>query len=398
MSVSEQPLTSSPTAILNSGVLPPIVRRKRANGFKGIIVLISGIVLMLPVIAWIDRTKDIKTGCILLLSALVLTITVHEVGHLVAGWMVGFRFAHIGIWPFSLNLEQGEFKPRVRREMLALGSTGMSTKSMRRLHRRLLIFIVGGPAANLLFVLVAVLLVKHVFTGLGETELETLVAQLTFFSLLVAITSLIPTGSLIPSDGTRIVMLLRSPDRSRRWISIYALGNLYCSGVRPRDWKRTWLRSASSVHDNSVDTLTGEWLAYAAANDRMDVMTAAAHLEKCLELAGVLPQSARDALAMEAAFFTAWFRDDTALASLWLTQLKKPRRSQRVVRLRLDVALHCVRRDYDAAECSWREGFELLESATSGGARQMLKEASLDWREEILKRKTQQVTVSDSAV
>jgi len=128
-----------------------------------------------------------------------------------------------------------------------------------------------------------------------------------------------------------------------------------------------------------------------------DASVAAGYLEKCLELSYMLPLSARDVVAQEAAFFVAWFRDDADLADQWLTQLEKPGRLQRSVQTRLDVALHCAHRDYDAAERSWREGLSLMESSTSGSAGQWLKEASLEWRDEILERKAQWAAVSSSA-
>lgn len=69
---------------------------------------------------------------------------------------------------------------------------------------------------------------------------------------------------------------------------------------------------------------------------------------------------------------------------------------QRSVQLRLNVALRCAHRDYDAADISWREGFTLIESSASGNARQRLKAASLEWREEILERKAHRVAILSS--
>jgi hypothetical protein len=122
MAEAEEILTNLPTPILDSGVLPPLVHRKRSRSrISAILTLIAGIVLMLPVIAWTDKSRNPKIGFILLISALALTTTIHELGHLLAGWMVGFRFSLIHIGPFSSTLEHGKLKARVRREMLALG-------------------------------------------------------------------------------------------------------------------------------------------------------------------------------------------------------------------------------------------------------------------------------------
>jgi hypothetical protein len=399
MPESEETPTSSLTPILDSGVLPPVVRRKRARaGIRAIPGFIVGFVLMLAVSARADKSRDPIVGLILLVSAILLTITIHELGHLLAGWMVGFRFSLVHVGPFSLIVEHGKLKARIRREMLASGSAGMHVKTVRRLRRRLLIYVAGGPAANILSIPATVVLVNQVLPGLGETRLGTLAAQFTVFSLLAAMVSLMPIRSVLLSDGARIEMLLRSRDRTRRWLSVAALGNLHDNGIRARDWKRTWVQSAASVHDATLDAFTGDWLAYVSENDRKDAPVAATHLEKCLELIHKLPLSTRDLVAQEAAFFTGWFRDDATLADKWLAQLKKPGRTQRLVRFRLDVALGCAHRDYDAVDLAWREGLTFIENSTSGCARELLKESWLEWRAEIQDRKAQRSIVLSDVV
>jgi hypothetical protein len=140
MPESEETPTSSLTPILDSGVLPPVVRRKMARaGIRAIPGFIVGFVLMLAVSARADKSRDPIIGLILLVSALLLTITIHELGHLLAGWMVAFRFSLVDVGPFSLIVEHGKLKARIRREMLASGSAGMHVKTVRRLRRRLLI-------------------------------------------------------------------------------------------------------------------------------------------------------------------------------------------------------------------------------------------------------------------
>jgi hypothetical protein len=84
------------------------------------------------------------------LLSFVLTVIVHEVGHLLGGWIVGFRFSFISIGPFSLKLEYGKIKLRVVRAMPAAGYAGMHVDRVRRLRRRLLFFTIAGPLTNLL--------------------------------------------------------------------------------------------------------------------------------------------------------------------------------------------------------------------------------------------------------
>jgi hypothetical protein len=212
-----------------------------------------------------------------------------------------------------------------------------------------------------------------------------------------AMLSLVPMQSGLLSDGARIEMLIRSLDRSRRWLSILAIGLASNSGIRAKDWRRTTVQRATSVHDNSMDTFTGNWLAYLSENDRKDAGPAADHLERCLEFAPRLPIPLRDLVAQEAAVFSAWFRNDVSLADRWLRQVKKPLLMQRLVRLRLDVALRCVHQDYTAAALIWEEGLTFIEHATSGNSRQRLKESWLEWWEEIRERQTPTPNVLSSA-
>jgi hypothetical protein len=86
-------------------------------------------------------------------------------------------------------------------------------------------------------------------------------------------------------------------------------------------------------------------------------------------------------------------RDDASLGDQWLTQVKKPRLMQRLVQIRLDVALRCAHRDYDAADLAWRDGITFIERSSSGTARERLKESWLEWQAEIQDRKAQQSIV-----
>ena len=387
----ERTAANSPTPILDSGVLPPRVRRTTLRGvFVGFIPgLVGGYVLISVVGRQADKSLDPGLGALLFLFAVGLTITIHELGHLVAGWAVGFRFTFISIGPFSLSVEHGKLRVRIRREMPALGYAGMHVDTVCCLRRRMLIYIAAGPAANLLSVPTTVALINHVFPRLGDTWVAVPAAQFAVFSLLASMLSLIPIESLLSNDGARIAMLFRSRGRARRWLSIAAIGNAYDNGTRAKKWKRTWLQAAASVHDTSIDAFYGNWLAYVSANDRKDALTAGGHLEKCLELARMLPPSTRDLVAQEAAVFSSWFLSDAPLADKWLAQVKKPGLMERLVRLRLDVALRSAHRDYEAVDRAWQDGLTFIETATAGTAQARLKESWLEWQAEIRERQAQ---------
>jgi hypothetical protein len=280
---------------LDSGVLPPRSRKRSAPGF--ITGLLGGFVfgfLLIKVVG--DKaSEELFPGEALLVfvAALVLTVTVHECGHLLAGRALGFRFSFVSIGPFSLRLEHGMLKIRARREMSALGYAGMHVNGVRRLRRRLLIYIAGGPAANVVSVPLVTLLTNHVLSRLTYSWPSTLGTEFVMISILIVALSLLPLpGS--SNDGSHIGMLLRSRDLARRRMSTIAVGGQQRSGIRAKYWRQTWLKAASSLRDNSVEEFSGNWVAYISASDRKEASLASAHLESCLELTRLLQNSTRD--------------------------------------------------------------------------------------------------------
>jgi hypothetical protein len=271
------------TPILDSGVLPPPRPKKRALGV--IVGFGIGILFAVVVDKFISTASQPNLTLLSYCASFVLAVTIHELGHLTAGWLVGFHFSHISVGPFSVGLEYGRLKIKVRRDLGALGYAAMHIETVQGLRRRLLLYIAAGPAANLISGTLAALFVNFAPPSFRTIWVTSFAVGFAALSLLVGLTSLVPYGKTLRSDGTRIWMLLNSCDGTRRWIAAAALGSQQRKGVRPRNWKRTWLKAVCSVRDASIDEISGNMLAYIAASDIKDAPTATAHLERCLELA-----------------------------------------------------------------------------------------------------------------
>jgi Zn-dependent protease len=305
------------TPILDSGVLP--LRSSQDPTVMPVVSAIGfGLVIIVPQLA----SRSSKTGIIfpLVYVALFFAILIHELGHLTAGWYVGFRFRYVSVWRFALRLEHGSLKLRFLRQLIASGIAGMETDSVVRLRRRLLLFVLGGPTANLITAPIAVLF-AHAFLGTTHSLLLSLAYQLAMISILSAVLNLLPLPiGLGFTDGSRIAMLLRDRERSRRLLSIYAVEAQRRNGILPANWRQKWLKAASSVSDESTDAFWGNWLAYTSCIARDDCESGAVHLERCLQVSCSLPSAMRDFAAQQAAYFAGRFRSDTALALKWVKQ------------------------------------------------------------------------------
>jgi hypothetical protein len=389
-STTISPVTATP--ILDSGVCPKKVKRKRGGAtLFGLTLglLFAGVLIQSSNFARDARNPAADFTVVFYFLSFVLIIAVHELGHLLGGWSVGFRFSFVSVGPLSLKVEYGKLRVYLRRGMAAGGYAGMHVQRLRRLRRRLFLFTAAGPLANLLSAAATAIVLNYLVPASQNDWLYLFAHIFLQISIIIGLVNLLPfrLGMLYP-DGARLAMLMRSRPRSRRWLCISAIGAQIQKGVRPKDWKRTWVRGASAARDGSVDDFSGNWIAYLSANDSKDGSLAATHLERCLSLMNQLGLSTQDLVALEAAVFSAWFRKNPDTAETWLRQVKKLKAIPQLVRIRADVALPCARMEFEKALTQWERGMSFINALPASAIQQRLKEGWLEWQGEIRERQT----------
>jgi hypothetical protein len=381
----------SETPILDSGVLPPQRKKNSVLGFCfGVVIGILFLVVVIKASST-ESQKDIAGFTYFI--ALGLAVIIHELGHLIAGWLVGFHFASISVGPFILGKEHGKIKIHFRQGLGALGFAGVHIDRIRRLRRRFLIFIIGGPASNLLSAALVVVLVKYAFPSVRGSWLMPVIAGFLYLSLFLGVIGFLPLWSKSRSDGSRIWMLLTSYKKSRRLISAMALINQTRLGVPLKSWKCTWLKAVTAVRDESFDEFTANWIAFLAASGRKDVPTLRTHLERCLELAYMLPVAKRDEIAREAGIYAAWHGNNAILAERWLAQMKYPKQIVKIMQIRIDIVMAYARKDFGNAFNGMDEGSVFIESLPQSPYQEMLKQSWLEWKDELREKQNQTVTV-----
>jgi len=318
-----------------------------------------------------------------LLLLFLAAVAVHEVGHFLAGVAVGFHFNSIQIGPLFVEDSYGALRAYFSLDMMALGYSAMYADKARKLRRRLLIYIAGGPVANLLCI-IAVAVIGHLLPR-SDSNLATAAGQFGAISLLLAMVSLLPIAT---TDGGLIEMLLTSPFAARRFISTVALGAQFTQGVRARNWRKTWINAATYIPDKSRDDFYANWMAYLSASDRKDAVLSARHLECCLSLTPALTNRLRSLLAHEAVVHCAWSRRDLNLAERWLTQVKRRRLLAPIDRARIQVALCCARHNFDDAATTCEAALSLFQQMPAKPYIRALQESWVEWRTEIQERKT----------
>jgi len=374
--------TASATPILDAGVMPP--RHRGIRPLALLAALLVGVVLMESLALAGGLWHENWPAIFLLLF--LLAVAVHEVGHLLAGWAAGFHFNSIQVGPLPLEDEYGFVKAHFSLDVMYLGYAGMYANTVRKLRRRLLIYIAGGPSANLLSVL-AVVLISHLMP-VSDSGLATAAGQFGAISLLLAMVSLLPVSS---SDGALIEMLLFSPFSARRFISTVALGAQFKQGIRARHWKQSWIKAATGTPDKSGHDFYASWMGYLSASDRKDDSVSAQYLERCLSITPILTNRLRSLVAQEASVHAAWVMRDPRLADKWLAQVKSRPLLPPIVQARIEVALNCARSDFDKAAVAYEKGLKLFQKMPMKPHIRVMKESWVEWWAEIEQQQTHPV-------
>jgi hypothetical protein len=200
--------------------------------------------------------------------------------------------------------------------------------------------VLGGPAANLLSAMVVLLLPFPITAFSGF---------LIAFSIANGVNDLFPFESRLGvSDGRRIWMLLRQPQRGERWLALLHLGGELTDGVLPESLSADFLAKAIAVRDASADTVKAYGIAFYSAFHQHEDSEAAQRLETCLAYSGYATPSLREALMSDAAVFQARRRKRADLADQWLAGI--PEKTQnRWFRSRAEAAILEAKGDVDGA-------------------------------------------------
>lgn len=148
----------------------------------------------------------------MLLLALPVQLLAHELGHVLAGRLVGFGFLSLQVGPFHLDRLSGRWRITLRPLELGLGGRAeVDYQDQRRLPQRSAIFAAGGPAANLAVALLAFLASAAI--GVPVTAPGAVAAGLlgacAWSGLALTLLNLLPVGGA-GTDGARILAALRA--------------------------------------------------------------------------------------------------------------------------------------------------------------------------------------------
>ncbi len=311
-------------------------------------------------------------GALTAVVVFMLALAIHELGHVVAGVAVGFRFVSLRLGPLHVD-RRLRMSFRRARGSGYLGWASMAPTRRDHLRWRAAIFVLAGPGVNL--ATAAGLLLPPVAMGFFATILG-------LVSLALGLKELLPLKyRTAVSDGRRLWMLWRNDGAARRWVGMMRLGTEIQSGVPPEDLPAEWVAEVVALEDDSPDTVSAHLLAFAVAFHQHRDAEAGRLLETALRHAGHTPE-ARDGLICNAATFQGRRRKNADLATQWLADL--PAKSPFPwLRLQAEAAVLEARNDFDGARRKLDEMETAFDSLPDPAQRDRARHLIARWRAEL---------------
>jgi len=323
----------SETPILDLEQEPPKTRHPWAVLL--LVVPINTAIFLAPLYADMITPDAPSFNALLWLPAIYVGIAIHELGHLLAGKLVGmdpggisvggFRFFKSGErWVFRFDgrlLISGFAKP-----LLAKGDFRRAPQAW---------MVAGGPIASLLFLGVCTLATFQLGGGTWDW-----IGSL-FWGATLGLTSLIPySGGGLKSDASLLWQLLRHPEASHRWIALLALQTEETKGALPRDWDPELMKEVLNVEESQPHYTFAQLLAFYRNADQRNTPTALQHLENAIAAAARTGnRRLRMACFLEAAAATARERNNANGARVWLERAKKLQKPESTAGIEAEISM-----------------------------------------------------------
>lgn len=189
-------------------------------------------------------------------GALVLAVVLHELGHMVAGKMVGMKILSFRIGPLQAALEEGRWRlvlPRTLQSMLAAGVSMIPLNPFRYERRQQIIAAAGGISANLL---VGIIALAGFLTAKGSSYESSwdFLGELATIDFAFFIINLIPVQTTATySDGARIYQILTGSvvEDYRRILAMTQATTM--TPYRPRDFDIDLIEKVAATNTPGFD-------------------------------------------------------------------------------------------------------------------------------------------------
>jgi hypothetical protein len=291
-----------------------------------------------------------------------LTIAVHEFGHLLAGWCVGFQFRGVEIGPVTARRIRGKWSVRIRPRLLR-GQAEMNLDRITRVRRRVAVHILGGPVLSYAFGITA-FVVGEVFRMSDTSGWTTFLDFVGFFSVVTGLVSTIPFSTAAGgNDAWLLRQILGQKQSATPIVAAFALG--YVRRVYPviSEFDERWRKLVCAEPRLCANGYLRAWESYRCAED---TTTAAQCLERLLQGCSLFDEEIRNYLISEAAYFAACKRGNLAQSQIWYRRIPHLEWLDFLALARVQIAILAAENKYNEALAKCEAAIALLHESLRG--------------------------------
>jgi len=304
-----------------------------------------------------------------------ISVLLHELGHVVAGYTVNMRPVAFNVGPLTSQKRSGRWKVEfIPAGLLNFGGSAATVPvDLQNLRRRMAVEIAGGPVASLLTAALATgaLLLMPGSGWAVWWQIPAIVAAMSICGFLI---NLLPIASAAGySDGALLVQLLLGGPYADMREAGKIIGVTTATSMRPRDVDTAVMARAVAASTGKPEALHLRTLQLICAVDRDDLDLARTCLESVLEVAPTPEKTARAEAAAEIGFYIAYLDGHSDRAEKWLQDTETfagKKLSQLTSKLDYWKCVAAVRmtegREIEAAD-AWRRAKNLADRAPATG-------------------------------
>lgn len=215
------------------------------------------------------------------LIAFISSVAVHELGHVIAGKLSGFRFAFLAFWPIQICRKgSSNFKIRLLfKGGVGLGGlTGMVPVAGLDLRKVYLQMLIGGPLASFLTGLAGISIAF--LLGFGSSLAGSVFWLTGLISLWLFLKSMFPnTAGGYLSDGAAIRLLRTGTvDEIATLVALLEVSSQLGTNHRPSQINNASIDILSKMDKQNPMYFRGQYFCFLYAADRLDLPTARMHM------------------------------------------------------------------------------------------------------------------------
>jgi len=248
---------------------------------------------------------------LVLCAGILLSIVVHELGHLLAGMAAGMSPVLMIIGPLSLSWRKGRHLPRLfSNDPILGGFVYCVPRTDRPVRPQMIKMLAGGPAASLLLTAVTAAVGL-----LANSEIANTAGAIGMVSAVLFLTTAIPFKLRgMPNDGDRIRNWLEDGPTVRSMTASQCLFSIAHEGLSPAEWPRDWIDATLDEDALPSERSSGLHLAVWAALDAEDMDVAESLISELETEIAETPEIVAASIAYEVAAFRLFVQRDPAAA------------------------------------------------------------------------------------